>query len=379
MRHRFLVHSPHQIDRLRRAGVNRVTIDLTRGSDVTPPDRTAPNSARPGGAHPLAELTSAMTSLPLRDLEQELTSAERAREQLTHTVRRLYAHLQSSGTIDSGEAAEAVREIMIVTRTLTDPAVFWAMSQARHTDPALSTHALVTCTLSLIMGQGIGLGLTDLQDLATGALLHDLGLVGMSRKILARLNNTSRIMPRQDLAIYQAHSREGAIRIERQRRFSHSVRRIVAEHHALPNGRGFPQEADPTATTRMSRIVMIADRYDDLLTGFGGATPLAPHDAIQRLYMESQEQSLDLTLTSLFIKRVGVFPVYSLVVLNTGERAVVTEINEEALHLPVIHVTHNATGQALSLPTRIDLARQDREHPNRSVARVLDSARPKKL
>ena len=39
----------------------------------------------------------------------------------------------------------------------------------------------------------------------------------------------------------------------------------------------------------MTRIVMVTDRYDELLTGFGGASPLTPHQSLQRLYQEGQE------------------------------------------------------------------------------------------
>lgn len=375
LRHKFLVHSPDQIDTLKRAGIRTVTIDLERGSDLTA-GRTATPPPR-GVSDAVQEVTSPDIPHELSSLQRDFSAAQQARERLTHTVSRLYDHMQSSGAIDPTEAVEAVREITIVTRTLTDPAVFMAMSQGRDTDPALSTHALVTCTLSLILGHAAGLEITELQDLAGGALLHDIGLIGLPRGLLNRINNTSTVLPRKDLERYQGHPRLGAIRIEKERRFPLNVRQIIAEHHALPNGRGFPAEAAPRTTGRLSRIVMIADRYDDLLTGFGGARPLQPHDAIHRLYLEAHEQALDPVLTSMFIKRVGVFPIYSVVMLNTGERAIVTEINEGALHLPIIHVTHAPSGQSLVAPTRVDLAKQEQNQPSRSVSHVISSSSPK--
>ncbi len=378
LRHKFLVHSPEQIERLKRAGVRQVTIDVERGADIPQPTSTNTVDPTPSSASASSQGSTAPSpSLPvpaaLQGLQQELLSAHKAKDRLVQTISRFYAHLQENGTIDPKEAAEAVREITIVTRTLTDPAVFMAMSQGRETDPTLSTHAVVTCCLALIVGQAAKLDLGELHDLACGALLHDIGLMGLPRTLLDRVHNTSSVLPRSEMERYQTHPRVGAIRIEQQHRFPLAVRQIVAEHHALPNGRGFPAEVAHSTTGLLSRIVMIVDRYDDLLSGFGGARPLQPQDALQRLYLEAQEKALDPDLTSLFIKRVGIFPIYSVVLLNTGERAIVTEINEQALQLPVVQVTHTPTGQPLAAPARVDLTTQDPSQPTRSVAQVIGS------
>ncbi len=369
LRHRFLITSQEEIEALRRAGIGRVTIDPFRGADL--PAQTS--GAVPPRQEATVWIVERSSSQAVQTLEQELAVAKQARDQMTRTVSRVFDHMKSSGTIHPSDVADALKEITIVTRSLTDAAVFMVMSQGRHTDPALSTHALVTCTLSLILGQGADLSMAQLQDLAAGALLHDIGLIGLPPSLLSRLNNTSVILARKDRAVYEEHPRLAAIRLEQRQGFHQAVREIVAEHHALLNGKGFPSETNPATIGRLSRIVMIADRYDDLLTGFGGATPLQPHDAIQRLFLESKEHALDPELTAVFIKRVGVFPVYSTVELSTGERAIVTELNPESLHLPVVHLTHTAGGHTLPSPTRVDLSKQDKGQPVRSVSRVIDS------
>jgi putative nucleotidyltransferase with HDIG domain len=251
-----------------------------------------------------------------------------------------------------------------------------AMSQTRGCDQAMSNHALVSCTLSLLLGQAVKLDLLQLHNLAMGALLHDVGLLLLPRHLTDGLRNTSHPLSAHDQALYESHPRRGAVYLEQEGNFPLEVRRIVAEHHATGDGKGFPRETNPAWTETTSRILMIADRYDELLSGFGGATPLQPHQALQRLYRDAHDQMLDADLTSLFIKRVGVFPIHSVVELNTGERAVVTDINPDALHLPVVHITHEASGRALIAPARIDLARQAVEDTARSISRVVDSANP---
>jgi hypothetical protein len=86
-------------------------------------------------------------------LNQEFALAKEARERLAHTVHRLFERFESEGIVLGEDVVEAAKEITIVTNTLTNPAVFMAMSQARGCDHALSNYALVSCTLSLLLAR----------------------------------------------------------------------------------------------------------------------------------------------------------------------------------------------------------------------------------
>jgi HD-GYP domain-containing protein (c-di-GMP phosphodiesterase class II) len=114
---------------------------------------------------------------------------------------------------------------------------------------------------------------------------------------------------------------------------------------------------------------MIADRYDELLTGFGGLRPLPSHAAIRHLFQEGEFGRLDLRLVSLFIKLVGIYPVYSFVELNTKERGMITAINPATLHQPIVELTYDEAGSPYRQPLTVDLSNQD--HPAaRAIERV---------
>jgi HD-GYP domain-containing protein (c-di-GMP phosphodiesterase class II) len=113
------------------------------------------------------------------------------------------------------------------------------------------------------------------------------------------------------------------------------------------------------STAEASRIVTIADRYDELLTGFGGLRPLPSHAAIQQLFQEVEFGRLDLGLVSLFIKLVGIYPVYSFVELNTKEQGMITTINPATLHQPIVALTYDETGSPYRNPLTVDLSTQN--------------------
>ncbi len=368
LKHRFLVQTVEQIERLQRSNIQAVDIDPSKGLDVMSfpiEDETLQTISllTSTQAPPASE---APPSLEMR--AQELTVARNARDKLAQSVKAVFDEITKTGSARPGPVNEAVQEIIIVTRTLSTHATFMAMSHGPHLDASFNNHSLAVCTLATIIGQALGYDLMKLHELATGALLHDIGLLQLPRHLF----HTSTPLSGKDLAAFHHHPRLGAIAIEAQREFPQIVRQIAAEHHVTPDGQGYPSETSAGSTAEASRLVMIADRYDELLTGFGGLRPLPSHATIQRLFQEGEFGRLDPGLVSLFIKLVGIYPVYSFVELNTKERGMITSINPATLHQPIVALTSDETGNPYRNPLTIDLSNQ--AHPTtRFIERVVTS------
>ena len=374
LRHSFLIEDEGQIAKLRHAGVTHVQIDPTRGLDVaeaTPTD--VPDNLVDD---PMVMVTPLPIERPkpLVQLNAEYAQAKVARKQLEQTVHSLYARISEQGTVDPRLAAEAVQEVTIVARTLPNSAIFMALSQHRGGDSSLSRHALSVCTLSLVVGQSFGYNPLELHELTTAALLHDIGLIHLPQSIVRQSANTSRPLPERDRQTFESHPRTGVLILEKHGGFETKILQLIGEHHIRLDNSGYPTGTLGEFTSERSRILMIADYYDALITGFGFASPLAPHQALQRLYREAQDGALDGAILSRFIKLVGIYPVHSRVRLNTQERAVVTEINPSTLHRPVVTVTHTPAGDETAEPLIIDLAHQVDVTPERAIDTVLDNA-----
>ena len=247
-------------------------IDPSKGLDVTSLP-IAEDTLHTIGLLPSTQAPPAPEAPPsLEMLAQELTVAQDARDKLAQSVKAVLDEISKTGAARPEPVNEAVQEIIIVTRTLSTHATFMAMSHGPHLDASFNNHSLVVCTLATIIGQALGYDLMKLHELATGALLHDIGLIQLPR----RLFRTSTSLSSEDLAAFHHHPRLGAIAIEKQREFPQTVRHIAAEQHVTPEGQGYPSETSAGSTAEASRIVMIADRYDELLTGFGGLRRCLP-------------------------------------------------------------------------------------------------------
>ena len=371
LRHSFLIRTHEQIEKLRRAGVKQLSIDPSRGLDL--PQTPNHSEAKP---KMMVQTGSPATVNPppvrsLANMTKELEAARSARRQLEETVQSTFSRIAKTGTVDPENAKHVFHQIDAVAKTLTTHALFMAFSQRRDGSHSLSEHAVATCSFSMILAHAASYDLIALQDLATGALLHDIGLLQVPPNVLKRIHDTSTPQSETNRRIYESHARAGAILLDRQGGFSPAVAQIVAEHHAYLNGSGFPAETRGAFTSDMTRLIMVADRYDELLTGFGGASPLTPHQSLQRVYQEGQEGKYEVRLVSLFVKVLGIYPVYSYVALTTGERAVVSVVNSSKLHQPIVTITHDPSGSPYIVPLVIDLANQDDRAPMRAICSVI--------
>ncbi|HEU4684198.1 MAG TPA: DUF3391 domain-containing protein [Nitrospira sp.] len=374
LRHSFLIRKQAQIDRLRRAGVQAVEIDPHRGLDVD--DLPGQIHQEAGGGPAVGQAATPLAALAphtrLARLAEEYAHAKIARQQLEQAVQSVYSSIAEQGTIDSRLAEEAVQEIRIAARTVSNSALFMALSQYRSGDAQLSRHALATCTLALILGQSYGFDPRQLNELGTAALLHDVGLMEIAPPILARCASTSFLLTERERRQFQSHPRLTVRILERDAGFEASMLHLINEHHALLDGTGYPPETRGEFTSARTRMLVIADRYDEMIIGFGGATPLAPHQALQRLYREAQEGRLDRDIVSRLIKSVGIYPVHSCVKLNTREVAVVADLNPARLHRPVVIITHEPDGSSCPTPRMVDLAHQEGTDRERRIDSVLD-------
>ncbi len=366
LRHSFVIEHPSQIEKLVRAGVKMVDIDLDRGI-ASQPHQVSDTTHSATDAAPIWSIKQPK---PLAQLNEEYVQAKLAKRQMDQAVQSVFSTITKTGTVNPQQAAEAVQEITIAMRTLTDTAIFMALSQNRAGDSTLSRHALATCTLSLVLGQAFQFNPLELQELATAALLHDIGLLQI-RPAVVRYAYAAPGLSKADRHELETHPHRAVLMLERQGRIEASILHLIANHHVYLDDSGYPKDARGEFTSDRTRILMVVDRYDELITGFGGTAPLTPHPTFQRLYQEAQQGKLDQRILSSFIARVGIYPVHSHVRLNTQELAVVTELHQEKLHQPIVTITHQPGGTEYLTPFVVDLAHQADEPQTRAIETII--------
>jgi HD-GYP domain-containing protein (c-di-GMP phosphodiesterase class II) len=363
--HRRLIENTATIHTMRRCGIRKVTIDRRKGQDVPEPILSAGESTMPDH-----EKDSAVPPVAIDPLEQA-DSADAFYAAAEEAVGRIFDQLMEGSQPPSAAAKAVVSQIM--QRILSDRDGLMtqlAIRKITRFDRSLASHGLDTCILSLVVSADCGLDHTKQLNLGTGALLHDAGYVQLPRNLVRRRDECTE----QERTLLQQHPRLGITVLSKDGDFPEEVKRIVLEHHERANGSGFPDGRAEAGISDLAQIVGIVDWYDGMVSRRGGRAAMLPNDAVRQLYLSGEQGQFRAALVESIVRVVGVFPVGSLVLLNTGEQAIVISPNPGQRLKPVVWIIGGPRGESYPKPKRIDLAAPSEDRTLRTIARALNPA-----
>ena len=168
----------------------------------------------------------------------------------------MYFHeLDSAGRAQEGlPRTSGWEEARKVTSILVDAAT--------PKDGYSADHALEVARLSWLVGMELGLNEEALEWLVHGALLHDLGKLGVADAILEKPSP----LTEEEWKVVKRHSEIGAQMIEPLKSLSGAVP-VVRHHHERLDGTGYPDGLEGEQIPLAARIVAVADAYDVMLRG----------------------------------------------------------------------------------------------------------------
>lgn len=192
----------------------------------------------------------------------------------------------------------------------------------------LSEHALNVCTLSLLIGRQLGLEAEGLLDLGRGALFHDVGYRALPMNV--RFSAVG-MKIESDPELGQRHPEVGRQLMASFPDTSPVVLEMIGQHHERLDGSGFPNGTKAGGLSLLTKIVMVADHYDELCNAPNPQASLTPHAALSRLFrhvvMRGESSRFCSEVVQALVQAIGVYPPGSLVELTDGFLGVVARIN----------------------------------------------------
>ncbi|GJL55637.1 MAG: HD family phosphohydrolase [Nitrospirales bacterium] len=381
LRHRFSIRTHTQIEKLKQCGVKNLTIDVNHGVDTEQnleDHDTANRTEQPEPANTVesdvqAEVqlaTERIANLPHtlrgRSLSNELSSTREVRSQMLESVRDLLSSIATSGIIQANQVKDVTHSI--IAQTLEHEEACIALIRTREFSADLHEHSLSVGTLAVLLGRLIGYDDAQLRTLGTAALLHDVGLLRIPSSLLIAENRLSK----EDHELYHSHPQLSVETLQESSDISDEIQEIIEAHHVHLDGTGYPTHMSSETTSTSSRLLRVVDEYDELLTGQLGLPPMSGKQALRELYQRAQKNQLDQQLVSQLVSQIGIYPIYSLVELNTGERGIVTAHSKENLLHPTILLIQDAAQQLFAEPVPINFATMQKGTSIPEIIKVLD-------
>ncbi|MEW6164851.1 MAG: HD domain-containing phosphohydrolase [Pseudomonadota bacterium] len=184
-----------------------------------------------------------------------------------------------------------------------------------------SMHCLNVTVISLLMGRAMGLDAATLNELGIGCLLHDIGKIELPERL--RWSDTQ--FSQAERKIYHEHVARG-VALAQAMKLSPGALAVIAQHHELADGRGYPRQLTGDKITPLARIVALVNHYDTLCNPANPALAVTPHEALSQIFAQMKRQFDPQALTQ-FIRMMGVYPPGSVVELSDGRFALVVSVN----------------------------------------------------
>jgi HD-GYP domain-containing protein (c-di-GMP phosphodiesterase class II) len=315
----FYINSPRELEQLQQY-CEYVFIDVEQSRVTITPNRfSAINTSRkiePGKIQPLN------APKDLGDFRQQLNKAIKIHENTKLFITQVMGDIRLGKNVDVKQAKQLVNEL--TENVVNNPTALLWLTQLKNKDEYTSLHSLNVCVLSLLFGRSLNLPEEQLNTLGLGALLHDVGKLKVPTTVLNKPDRLST----EEFDIMKKHTLFGYDLMKKQDGLSNEALNIIVQHHERLNGSGYPYNLQHGQISHFSRIVSIVDVYDAITSKrvYHDETP--PFNALSDIYKQ-REKDFDSGLVEQFIKCLGIYPIGSLVELNTGQVGVVVFFSEK--------------------------------------------------
>jgi HD-GYP domain-containing protein (c-di-GMP phosphodiesterase class II) len=362
LRHKWLVKRDDEIMLLRNYGIQNVFIDTEKGCDVT----VASSVQESTHTSSISDEPPSPPHVDLGPRPEDIESARILREEAISTLDVFFHQMESP-------SPQHLVDIRNVVSTLLDgllehQAAMVALIQMRRFDANLATHGVDTGVLAMAIGQEFGCHPSQLKLLGLAAMVHDIGQLRLPLNFLRQIQPYSS----QDHKLIQAHCDMGKAIINQFHDFPEESKRMVLQHHERLDGSGYPKGIMGHDLSELTQILSIADTYDAQVSGRCSQPPVPPARAVSELYRAAIAGQYASTFVQQLIHLLGVYPIGSLVQLNTGEQAVVVWVHSHSRLTPTIKLLNNASGKPYEEQEIIDLSSQTSNGPSRSIQESID-------
>jgi len=249
---------------------------------------------------------------------------------------------------------KAVKEVVdsIIDELLANREVLFHLADIRSYDDYTFFHSVNVCILSLMTAITLGYNQLKLKELGIGALLHDIGKIRLSKKLL----NKPEELTSEEYQLIRKHPEFGYQILRTYDDVPLLSAHVSLQHHERWDGKGYPRRLAGEQIHEYARIVAVADVYDALLADRPYRPAYSVNQAVTNISRMSNTYFQPRAVAAL-VSNIAVFPIGSVVMLSTGQTGIVVDVNSNYPTRPVVKVVYDQYGNKMPKSHEVDLTR----------------------
>ncbi len=329
-RSRFMISDTAMINKISATNIHHVVIDTTKGIDckedgVDEVQLTLQENIAEASTHNGKQVSAA----------DEVDNARLIYEEATSVVHRLLEDVRLGKQVEL-EHIEPVTE-KIVNSVFRNKDALISLTRIKDRDLYTFMHSVSVSGLMASFALDRGMNRERIKQLALGGLLHDIGKMKVPLEIL----NKPGKLTDDEFEIMQGHAQLGIDYLSNTPGLSQDVMDVVSMHHERFDGTGYPNGLKGDEISEVGQMSSIIDVYDALTSVRCYKDAWEPSYTLKKL-LEWSGSQFSKKLVSNYIRCLGIYPVGSLVQLQTGLVGIVIEQNEKELLRPDVRIIYNS-------------------------------------
>ncbi len=300
-------------------------------------------------------------------------------EKIEEKARRVYSNargvileiMKQSRLGNVPRAQEAVGIVQSMSELiLADKNALLGLTMIQDHDEYTFNHCVNVGILSLALGDTLKLKGKTLNEVGLAGFLHDVGKTYIPRELVTKPAK----LGEQEWEMMKKHSLYSSEIVCRMEGMSEMTITTVLYHHTQYNLKGYPPLTKGKEQPPGSRIVAIADCYDSMTTLRPYQRRFDPKETLE-IMMKMVGEHFDPKFFKAFIETLGIYPIGTLVRLDTNEIALVVRINPDDPNRPTVKILYDPEGRELKEPKEVSLRELDAHTgaPQRSIVTTVDS------
>ena len=348
LRSAFAVKDEAMVKKIAESGIHEVYIDPSRGDDV--PDAPTAEEVTEHLEHEM--LKAAAEPVPERRIAagEEMARAKKIHGEANKIIHNIMQDVRLGQQVKLEQAEPVVMQM--TESILRNGGALLSLTRVKNKDDYTFMHSVSVCALLVSFCRAMDMDADVIHLAGIGGLLHDIGKVKVPDAIL---NEPGRLTD-DEFKVMKCHVVESKKILSETDGIAETSIQVAAQHHERHDGSGYPEGLKGEAITQMGQMAAICDVYDAITSERCYHKGLVPHEALRKIF-EWSKFHFNPTLVQAFLRTIGIYPVGTLVLLESGRIGVVVEQSESNLLQPRVKLFFDSRKQGYITPQEVDLAK----------------------
>lgn len=329
----FKVKDDEQIRLIRHLGIKHVFINPNQ-SDTEPLPPSANREASEEVSPSEVDLEAEKLWKEKQDRIEKLSAyrrrvinCEKEFERSLSRMRAVMNKIRNRPEQAVDEASQLVNDI--VDKLLSDDNVTLHLMNGKSEFEDIYFHSLNVSVVAMMIAKAKKFSADEIKEVAFASLFHDMGKVKVPTAILRK--QTPLTEPEKNYL--KLHTKYGLEIAANMDSFPESARTVIAQHHEMNDGSGYPDGLKEESIDRYTQIVAVANAYDNLCHSNISSEQKIPYVALSHLYKNCKHLYSNENL-SLLIKFMGIYPPGTVVQLSNDMVGLVISVNSRNILFP---------------------------------------------